>query len=104
MEMTLEDEMQALEDEAFLATVETSPARGFGYRAFVSRSKGRSKGRGRKRRDVPYQRHHWQEFELISLNKTTWVSYRDGNGKLDRWCPAGITEDDLIVELRRIYA
>lgn len=84
----MRDEEEALAEQAFRDVASCSWARQYGYSYFVSKSKGR----GRKRR-------HWREVELVGVGPS-YVEFIDGRGKLDRYCPAGKTEDELITELR----
>ena len=114
--ISVEEELREWEEEQTLEYLESffredlvaSKCR---YVLFVSESKGRSKGRGRRRRDKPYSRRQrgGQEVELIGYQGHFHLII-DGRGKLDDIAtevlegtvPKEDTEGELLRRLRNL--
>lgn len=99
------DELEKLERqismEAFSATQNESVTCGVLYVLIVSNKKGKSRGKNRKPSVESRKRKQVKEFELVNFGTSKrWITYRDGEGRLDGLCPTGVVEEVLLEDLR----
>ena|SRR3989344_1614367 len=68
---------------------------------FISTSRGKSKGKNRKRSEESIPR-ALKLVEMVQLSFNEYIAWKDGGTKLDGYLDAGVTEEDFMDDARRL--